>query len=80
MPTEPKSYYRTVVQVEVLSDEPVGDPGDLASLAYTDGGWSAEVRCTVNNQQVNDVTMAALLRAQGSDPSFLIPDYEEDPR
>lgn len=63
-------FYRTVIQVEVLSEEPLPDCG-LDHIAYliTEGDYSGSAT-TVSEEQVDGPTMARLLRAQGSEPGF----------
>jgi hypothetical protein len=68
-------YYRNVITVEVLSNEPWGDEvTDLRVLRYqiTDGQSSGAVARTVVNEQVTAGRMAELLTAQGSNPEFLL--------
>lgn len=69
-------YYRTVITVEVLSDEPY-NPASLAQVAHDtiSGGCSGNWKIT-SSEEVTVKRMAELLEAQGSDPSFLI--MEED--
>ncbi len=63
-------YHRTVIQVEVLSQEPLGDMA-LATIAeeITTGDFSGRVS-TVSAVEVNGPAMANLLIGQGSDPEF----------
>lgn len=71
------AYYRTVIQVEVLSEGPY-EYTSLENLSYDvmDGDCSGDVK-VVSSEKVGKKKMADLLLAQGSDPSFLIPDYED---
>lgn len=64
--------YRTVIQIEVLSMEPIPDNLSLTDLAWeiTDGDYSGKVE-TISADAVDGPTMAGLLVAQGSDPAFL---------
>ena len=73
------ALHRTLVQIEILSDEPVAADTDLAAIDYqiTDGGWSGAVT-QVSSTEVNRATMAILLTSQGSDPAFLLGDDDED--
>jgi hypothetical protein len=68
-----RKFYRTIVQVEVLSEEPLGntESTDLAALAYqiTDGDFSGSISIPVV-EEVNGKRMAELLQEQGSDPGF----------
>lgn len=68
-------FYRSLLLVEVLSDQPGAADGDLADLAreIMTGGSSGQVTVLVAGQEVSADTMAELLTAQGSDPEFLIP-------
>lgn len=65
---------RTVVQIEILSDEdePIGDL-PLGTIIYqiTEGGWSGE-QSIVSDEEVTPERMSELLIAQGSDPDFLV--------
>lgn len=76
--TKPMTYYRTVLTVEVLSTTPVAD-WDLSDIAremvYGDvsGDWQV---ATV--EEVTEERMSELLIAQGSDPSFLLGDEEDE--
>jgi hypothetical protein len=66
-------FRRTVIQVEVLSDDKDRDFGnmDLDDIAYsiTDGGCRGTFR-VVSDKRVTGKEMAKLVRAQGSDPEF----------
>ena len=64
-------FYRTVIQVEVLSHDPLPECG-LAHIAYLidEGDCSGRVQ-TISEDKVDGLTMARLLHAQGSDPMFL---------
>jgi hypothetical protein len=70
MSAEKKRYYRTVVQVEILSQTPY-EFQTLEHLAadLTDGDCSGQVK-VVSSQVVNGKQMAKLLFKQGSDPEF----------
>lgn len=64
-----RRFYRTIISVEVLSEEPV-DFFDLAHVheaIMTDCSGSWEVVAT---EEVDGATMAKLLIAQASDPEF----------
>lgn len=72
-------FYRTVVQIEILSGEPVPDGIGIDDINYqiTEGGWSGTAE-TVVSEEVTRERMAELLTAQGSDPEFLLGDEDED--
>jgi len=67
-----RKFYRTVIQVEVLSEEPYEFNG-LEQLAQdvTSGDCSGKDTTIIDNQSVTAPEMAKMLRAQGSDPGFL---------
>ncbi len=72
-----KTLYRQVFEVEVLSEgEPLNDV-ILQDIAYeiTEGHSSGVVKETVREEVTAD-RMAELLKAQGSDPEFLLSDDE----
>lgn len=64
-------YYRTVFQIEVLSEDRISGDADLEYIlsAITDGDCSGVVRC-VSSLPVSAKAMARLLIEQGSDPGF----------
>lgn len=68
-----KKLYRQVFEVEVLSEgEPLNDVS-LDDIAYeiTDGHSSGVLKETIR-EQVSANKMRRLLKAQGSDPEFLL--------
>lgn len=73
-------YYRTMVKVEILSDgdrPPVFD--DLAGIhaEITEGGSSGMVE-TEGPWEISRDECIERLQNQGSDPGFLVMDYEEE--
>jgi len=73
-------YYRTLFQLEVLSDRPSTDYS-ISEIAHegVEGDFSVKT-IVMSVDEVNKEQMAELLIAQGSDPEFLIQedDDEED--
>jgi hypothetical protein len=72
-------FYRQLFEVEVLSE---GEPLNNVSLQdidyeITDGHCSGIVKETVR-EEVTPERMAQLLKAQGSDPEFLLGEDEAD--
>jgi len=65
-------FYRTVLKIEVLSEEPLAH-GDMSlsdiDYAITEGHCSGVVTLDTE-EEVDGPTMARLLIAQGSDPGF----------
>jgi hypothetical protein len=75
------SFYRNVVQIEILSNEPWGDEAeDLEEIRYQimDGHSSGAITRIVANQKLTREQAAAALKAQGSDPDFLDAGMEEE--
>ena len=70
-------FYRTVVQIEILSEEPY-ECDDLEGIAYdiTEGHCSGEIKDVVRNEEKTGKEMADLLISQGSDPGFFEIDAE----
>ena len=66
-----KQYYKTVIQIEILSEEPYPDPRPLEDISYdiTEGHCSGVLK-TVSSEKVDGPTMAKLLQEQESDPEF----------
>lgn len=76
MPSNRK-FYKTVVTVTILSEDPVNQNIDLGGINHqiTDGDWSGEVAMG-ESQKVTASEVAKLLEEQGSDPSFFGLDSE----
>ena len=74
-----KRFYRTVITIEVLSEEPV-EAMDVDDIAYEirEGSYSGEVEFGPS-EVVDGPTMARLLMKQGSDPEFFGLDDEGNP-
>ncbi len=70
-----RKFYRTVFQVEVLSESPIGVV-ELDTLHHliTQGDCSGEVK-TVNRKKLDGRQAAEALLKQGSDPSFFNLDH-----
>jgi hypothetical protein len=73
-----KKYYRTIIEIEVLSDEEVGFT-DLDGVieAITDGDCSGSWE-QKDSQPVSKEEMRELLAKQGSDPDFFDLDTDSD--
>ena len=81
MPSKRK-FYRTVIQVEILSEEPYcGESLTDIDDDITDGDCSGRIVDVVRNEEHDGAAMATLLQAQGSDPDFfrLLPTGEDEP-
>lgn len=65
-----RKFYKTIFQVEVLSEEPIKELS-LSDLDYeiTEGDCSGRVS-TLSENTINGACAANELLAQGSDPSF----------
>jgi len=66
-----RKFYRTVIQIEVISEEPYSST-DLEKINYdiTDGHNSGEVTLVTDSEELDAKTCAEKLKAQGSDPDF----------
>lgn len=66
-----REFYRTVIHVEVLSEEPYVFTGNLVDVAadIITGDCSGVAR-TIQEEKCNGARMAQLLLAQGSEPEF----------
>jgi len=67
-----RTFYRTLVQVEVLSEDPIPDDCTLKDLLeeIDIGDCSGRTEWLKSNEAVTGKRMAKLLQAQGSDPGF----------
>lgn len=67
-----RTFYRTVLTLEVLSEEPLTGEESLSDIEYSIdvGSCSGKVETTVENEQVDGPRMAQLLLDQASDPDF----------
>ena len=70
-----KTIYRTVIKLEILSDEPISDERSSMSLAgiveeCETGSFSGSHDFTIVNQKVSGKKAVSLIQNQGSDPEF----------
>jgi hypothetical protein len=70
MPSK-RTFYKTIIQVEVLSEEPIPDPLDLGQLydETYDGEWSGRIVNMVS-EELDGLQAAKALWNQGSDSEF----------
>jgi hypothetical protein len=71
-----RKFYRTVIQVEILSEDKIDTDGmSLAQIGYeiVEGDWSGRVT-TVSAETLDGPAMAKALQAQDSDPEFFFLD------
>ena len=73
-----RKFYKTMVQYEVLSEEPI-EQVDLDRLKYeiTEGRWSGRLY-TLQSTELNGLQAAMALENQGSDPEFFNLDINGD--
>ena len=66
-----RKFYRTVIQIEVLSEEPYSST-DLEKINsdITEGHQSGLVTLVVDSEELDSKICAEKLQAQGSDPEF----------
>lgn len=72
MSTAARTFYRTVVQVTILSEAPY-DPHKELDEIYEDitlGDCNGDVTTTTANEEVDAPTAAQILLDSASDPSF----------
>lgn len=78
--SENRKFYRTVYQVEILSEEKFDDNGGMSLTdideAMTNGDVSGRITTIVDNEEKTGSEIAVLLKAQGSDPEFFQLDKE----
>lgn len=66
-----RKFYKTVIQVKVLSEQPY-EYENLSQVAsdISDGDCSGEIENTITNEKLNGKQAATVLQEQGSDPEF----------
>ena len=70
--TSKRKFYKTIITIEVLSESPVSETEvGISEIAYeiTDGMWSGKMNFSPC-QEIDAVTAAKELIAQGTDPEF----------
>lgn len=67
-----KKYYRTIIKITILSDEPY-ETVTLEGMSYdiTEGHCSGLIEDMTRNEELSSKEMAKELLNQGSDPEFL---------
>lgn len=65
-----KNFFRTIVQIEIISDEPIGDPS-LEEINYQimEGDWSGQYS-VISQEEMSSQQAAIAIAAQGSQPEF----------
>jgi hypothetical protein len=75
-----KKIYRTVIQYEILSDEPINDRSlDLDTIQYecTEGHWSGRgLETVIADEELTGKAAVEAIKDQGSDPEFFLMDDE----
>lgn len=70
-----RKFHRTVIHVEVLSEEPYTFSGNLVDVANDiSTGECSGIARTIQEETCDGARMAQLLVAQGSDPEFFMLD------
>lgn len=71
MPKSERKFYKTIIQVEVLSEDPLENTDDLAHIHYLiTGGDCSGVIKTVSINELDGSAAAKALLEQGSDTEF----------
>ncbi len=67
----PRRFHKTVIQIEILSEDPYPDGKSLQDIAYDieDGEYSGRIH-RVSSEELDGPAMADALEKQGSDPEF----------
>lgn len=70
-----RKFYKTVFQIEVLSEEPINDCVSLEQLSreIECGDFSGQIE-RINSEELSGEGMANLLLKQGSDTEFFMLD------
>jgi hypothetical protein len=70
-----RTFYRTVIQLVVLSETPYNET-DINQIAHdiTEGDQSGRATITSANEEMNGKVAAVLLKEQGSSPEFFMLD------
>lgn len=73
-----KTIYRTVIEIEVLSEEPIPDDMGLDEIQdeCNEGSFSGIYDFKVKNQEVKGIEAVKLIKAQGTDVEFFQMDEE----
>jgi len=75
-----KKIYRTVIQYEILSDEPINDRSlDLETIQYecSEGHWSGRgLETVISDEELTGKAAVEAIKDQGSDPEFFLMDDE----
>jgi len=72
-----KKIYKSVLKVEILSEEPINNPclGDIG-WQITNGDWSGAQEWDAHNVELVGKEAADATLHQGSDPEFFMMDEE----
>lgn len=68
-----KKLYRTIIQFEVLSEDPIDSNNiSLADIVYEtmDGDWSGNIQFQKENEAVTGKDAVKLVLDHGTDPEF----------
>lgn len=71
--SDERTFFRSVITVEILSEDPIPSGLDLADIdceISCGAFWSGRVTETLLNDQIDSAKMASLMIAQGNDPSL----------
>jgi hypothetical protein len=78
MASEERKFYRTVIEVEVLSEGEITDRGLVEIASEMKYGFFSGVYNFKETQEVTPDEMAELLIKQGSDPEFLLGELDNE--
>ena len=70
-----RKFYRTVINLEILSEVPVNNASmDTISYQINEGSWSGKHSTFIQDQELTGKQAAQFLIHQGSDPEFFMLD------
>jgi hypothetical protein len=74
---KPKKLYKSILKVEVLSDEPIHENASLESVqeAIEYGPSSGKISWDVRNNEISGETAVKECEKHGTDPDFFMMDY-----
>ncbi len=65
-----RKFFKSIVQIEIISDEPIGSPSlDIIHYEIMEGDWSGQYH-VISETELTPSEAANELIEQGSDPGF----------
>jgi len=74
-----RKFYKTIIQLEVLSEDPIGDMGmDYIIYHVNVGDFSGKFETITQDQELDGLQVAYALMNQDSNPEFFMIDENGD--